>query len=808
MRDIATDLGDNRLIIVFDNMDRLPDNKITELWSSIHTFFAEEKYDHIKVIIPFDRQNIKNAFKHTEESKLSYTDDFINKTFDIVYRVSPPILSDWKKFFESKWLQAFNSVNDEFQKSLQVFDQLATFKTPRDMVVFINECVANNQINPHIPLRYVALFVLNKSILFKDADQAILQPAYLKGLDFLYKDDEDLPKFMAALMYQIEPDRALEVVFTDRLRNGLNNNDKVQVGMISESAAFPILLDKAVMEVINLMNVTLALNELGEKISVKVWDDLYYRLGVHVGKLPEAKTEVYQLILLTKVTNKANYLKHLIALLQDATKFVSTDYYNSLQEIEKTIKDSATNLKLEDFLVAKKIPAPDLVALLKEIKDTNTFKLFSDNGELNSHLETLDSPAEWRNSVFLSRIPDNYKMTKFTDVLTTKMTEFAGDAESLQPYLIAYKNISKTTLKPVLTDDAIYSLFTSRVSVDDFYFDLICMRIARWESFHESYAPAFEVILADESKNVIEGVAKNIHHYINYGDMLLKLPNFNKPLVRAVTNDLTIKRRTVRVLDLNKTLANIDEIIKALKIEPKILADQLNLWDRKDVAKSTIGSIVPNSDFFTFCAGYENGLTKILNKLGVEYFNDLGYEQWLAEFRNPQSKVVLTSLIILKNQYPPNATSAVKEVLEGIANGTITIPDKALWMRINDKLNKNTLRATMKDIRDIYLSKKEIDVPAFLFFGDWLLEHGELYANGGSLRRVFRKSILQADTISIIMRHGDIIKKIFDGSEDKEDFTNEVKVLLTEKNVDIVPLAQLLGILIENHEDEPNNESN
>lgn len=58
------------------------------------------------------------------------------------------------------------------------------------------------------------------------------------------------------------------------------------------------------------------------------------------------------------------------------------------------------------------------------------------------------------------------------------------------------------------------------------------------------------------------------------------------------------------------------------------------------------------------------------------------------------------------------------------------------------------------------------------------------------------------------MRHGDIIKKIFDGSEDKEDFTNEVKVLLTEKNVDIVPLAQLLGILIENHEDEPNNESN
>ena len=31
------------MIIVFDNMDRLPNNKVQELWSSIHTFFAEKK---------------------------------------------------------------------------------------------------------------------------------------------------------------------------------------------------------------------------------------------------------------------------------------------------------------------------------------------------------------------------------------------------------------------------------------------------------------------------------------------------------------------------------------------------------------------------------------------------------------------------------------------------------------------------------------------------------------------------------------------------------------------------------------------
>jgi hypothetical protein len=43
MNDINNDLKNNKLIIVFDNMDRLPNNKVQELWSSIHTFFCRKK---------------------------------------------------------------------------------------------------------------------------------------------------------------------------------------------------------------------------------------------------------------------------------------------------------------------------------------------------------------------------------------------------------------------------------------------------------------------------------------------------------------------------------------------------------------------------------------------------------------------------------------------------------------------------------------------------------------------------------------------------------------------------------------------
>lgn len=93
MKDIDKDLGDNKLVLVFDNFDRLPKKHILSIWSVIHVFFAETEYENIKIIIPFDRMHIKNAFKDLNGEVKDYANDYINKTFDIVYRVAPPILS-------------------------------------------------------------------------------------------------------------------------------------------------------------------------------------------------------------------------------------------------------------------------------------------------------------------------------------------------------------------------------------------------------------------------------------------------------------------------------------------------------------------------------------------------------------------------------------------------------------------------------------------------------------------------------------------------------------------------------------------
>lgn len=91
-----------KLVIVFDNMDRLPAPNVKEIWSSIHTFFAND-YNSMKTwaIVPFDNKHICDIFKGESDSDKLRADSYIHKTFSIVFHVSPPILSDWKYFFNS-----------------------------------------------------------------------------------------------------------------------------------------------------------------------------------------------------------------------------------------------------------------------------------------------------------------------------------------------------------------------------------------------------------------------------------------------------------------------------------------------------------------------------------------------------------------------------------------------------------------------------------------------------------------------------------------------------------------------------------
>ena len=228
-----------QLVIVFDNMDRLPKSKVQELWSSIHTFFAENPYKNIVVIVPFDREHVQIAFKEDGEDKKDkhYGNDFINKTFSVVYRVPPPILSDWKEYFKVRWNYAFgNNFNQSaYERVVQVYDILARDITPRRIIAFINEFVSIKQIQSDIGDEYIALFILKKSDILLNPFEQIIKPGYFGGSSFIFENDENLPKNIGSLVYQIPTNKAIQIIYTERLKNALNNNELQDAQIISES---------------------------------------------------------------------------------------------------------------------------------------------------------------------------------------------------------------------------------------------------------------------------------------------------------------------------------------------------------------------------------------------------------------------------------------------------------------------------------------------------------------------------------------------------------------------------------------------
>ena len=188
------------LILVFDNMDRLPASKVQEFWAAIHSFFSEEKYEHIRVIIPFDRKHIISAFRGEDGGdKRCYGNDFIDKTFDVVYRVAPPTLSNWKGYLSNQWKEAFGGGLSPEHSITQIYDLLTESKTPREIIAFINDCVTTSETcSASIPDEYIALFIIGKHKINESPQKELLELSFLEPLAYKYRN-EKTQKYLSAL---------------------------------------------------------------------------------------------------------------------------------------------------------------------------------------------------------------------------------------------------------------------------------------------------------------------------------------------------------------------------------------------------------------------------------------------------------------------------------------------------------------------------------------------------------------------------------------------------------------------------------
>jgi hypothetical protein len=256
-----------RLLIVVDNLDRIDVRDALAIWATLQTFFDFEAHgdtsflNRLWLLLPFDETAIRKLWTRGEspstspdtgsDDSLELARSFVDKTFQITFRVAPPVLSDWHEFLKRQLKVAFpNHTDEEFHKIYRIYDLCAVTAsrapTPRDIKLFVNRVGAIHRLwQDEITLAVQALYVL------------LSRKGRMLAEDLALKKDEEIlgnvPNDMvgrnwreglAAIHFNVRKDRALQVVIGGQIKDALMQDDGETFKKLAAIPGFTGVLEK------------------------------------------------------------------------------------------------------------------------------------------------------------------------------------------------------------------------------------------------------------------------------------------------------------------------------------------------------------------------------------------------------------------------------------------------------------------------------------------------------------------------------------------------------------------------------------
>lgn len=777
------------VVLVFDNMDRLPQHKVQEFWAAIHSFFSTDSKSSlkkIKVLIPFDRQHVQDAFKKANESE-SYGDDFINKTFNVIYRVPPIILTQWKSYFSEMWQEAFGY--EAPSEVTQIFDALQEKKTPREMIAFINKCVTIKEISEEIPDKYIALFIFGLNKISSKPTAEILKPSFLKSLSFLYEHDRDLPKFLSALYYQLPEDQAVDVVMVTQLVRDLDNNNVSSYTIDENNEDFVLrLLEAALPRITNVENAVKAFGALNLKESQH--KDFLWSCICESALANDSVSvyKPYQKEIFKHTSDKGEYFHKLInCYRENINKFEPSDYKTAVDELSTVDNETVKSILQSSPYI---LPEKEFLEYLRILKGKyETYGITFDQPKLDDYLGKLDvgELSKVSGINFLVSKEEDVKKT-FPNYLSNLGKLIAQSASNSSNLFILYNRI-KEVERPMqntfwLDNDQLSSLFGSMNRENPLYYDLVSMRIAKLNSFNPSYnRNAFDNILNSSDENDVKRLADIIEYYIDYSDLLINCRTMHSKLMIAVAKELTLHPRGVSRMDVTSVLTNFKEVLSATGIEDKELFNRLNGWEQHYLELDL--DQIPE-ELFSTALVVDNELSGKLKQTVRNIFAKANQEEWKEAILKENK--LLSFWLEFHPSNVQNCFDAFKQLLKEAANGdedsSIDKDTITKLLTIFASLG-NDIEYLMNEIFDI-LKSKHTKVH-LLYYGKWILEYCSKVKLKGFLNDLVPTDIIDENVVKFLFDNPKILS-----SRKPKGFNDKLLQIYSNQMSDYEPLKEYL----------------
>lgn len=239
-----------RLTIVIDNLDRLPNEDMVSLWSSIRSLFHDDSLERTHagdlptVILPLDEGALKRAYKDEDVAA-----GFVQKTFDLVFRVPTPVISQWRSYLERQLRSVFRqTVQDRWvQVATRLMDvNPAVSPTPRAMNAFVNEIgtLWLQWNGDGVSFAAMAYYVTYRAQVEEQGWEHLRH-----GPSWMADFDPEWMSGVAALRYGAPPATAAQILIVEPLRKAIFANDKPAFDELSQREGFEFVLRRTVDEI-------------------------------------------------------------------------------------------------------------------------------------------------------------------------------------------------------------------------------------------------------------------------------------------------------------------------------------------------------------------------------------------------------------------------------------------------------------------------------------------------------------------------------------------------------------------------------
>ncbi len=772
-----------KLVIVFDNMDRLSAEKVKQLWSSIHTFFAESGFENIWVLIPFDKKHLSCAFgKEGGYEELELTQYFIDKTFPVTFDVAKPVITDYKKIFTSFFQEAFGSIGDDEEETINRLYRLNNKEANvREIIIFINRLVSLYRSRKNdVRLTTMALYQLFKDVLLENPVESILSGNYLGINANVVSNDETLKAEISALVYGVDLNTARQIPMQEYINKCIDGEVDYDINKFADiDKNFSTILKEVCRQLddakLDLMISALDKLEKTDNHIQDVWEETANRLeskGISSIEL----TNSYKTLMAHVSTNSMQgIVKRLCASWRNIKDFDSSKYIKCIDELETIVKPSCNvfleeiaigaeqfvvavrtaglqwgkyNIKInastfEDYLiklVPKEYKHADVVSILKETS-------FSDFSKLKCELH--DTLEEW------------------TDVTEDNIGELFSTLRCLllknECIDIQFDNSKISSLKTKLENEG-------KTKERDGYIDLLAIQLENGTD-------------AAIEESQLSEVASIIDCYSNFDELILKglqwgHNGFSKVITYMIANKASKK------VDTGKLLTKYNDIKNRYSVTDEELLDYLNNFDFAidDEAMSNFENFVHIS-FFDASKSIQNKFTKKVNALAVKALSDNVTADMLKANIRQRSTYYWHQLIddLLEDEsmkeLPVCVVDFARMTIEDVRNGSKNIPLDSYAKKILSKVDYSTITDVFPILRDYYCNNQvSINVEQFLMFEEELREFGELGNRATEvLNCIIKPVVANSNCKELLLKEAQFYKRLVKSAKDVEPFISALQ---------------------------------